>query len=161
MKTQLAEVIWAKSHIQLGEYFTSEHPFLRRKGFYAILSAIPLRVGGNRLLIPEDLLYVGQSFDQAIRDRIDQEHKADACIDDYLKEHPRREILLKAGVISQAGQKTLTQELFNDVECCLIYSNSPKCNVQCRKAYKGRPIVIVNKGDYSPLVQQSFCIPMP
>jgi hypothetical protein len=161
MKLQHVEISWAKALIELGSYFTSEHQYLRRKGFYAVLSAMPVRIEGIRRLAIRDLLYIGQAFDQAIRDRINQEHSASACIEEYHRKNPKLELLLKVGVITRTNQQTLTQELFNDVECGLIYSNQPICNIQCKKTYQGRSLFIINKGDYDPLHGNSLCIPSP
>jgi len=58
------------------------------------------------------------------------------------------------------GMGKITQELFDDIECCLIYKNKPLCNTDCVNKYNSklrREIQIINHGNRSPLKENCRC----
>jgi len=61
------------------------------------------------------------------------------------------------GVVEKTNVQRVTQELFDDTECCLIFCNQPMCNVKCKEAYTGRALEVINTGDFTPLKEKSSC----
>ena len=85
-----------------------------------------------------ELLYIGQAFDQTLRKRIPQDHPAYECVLQYQKEHSNVDIIVLIGLIENSTVERLTQQLFDDVECCLIFCNQPLCNITCKESCSGR-----------------------
>jgi hypothetical protein len=132
----------------------SKLPHLDEKGFYAILASV--RDTSTNKWNKFDLLYIGQAFDQTLRERISQPHDAYTCVNAKVKETEKTAIVM-VGFIKQASVENITQSLLDDIECCLIYSNKPRCNIQCKDEYKGQPLKITNTGGYQPLKANSEC----
>lgn len=82
------------------------------------------------------------------------------CANKWLTDNPSFKLLVMAGTITRATSQRITQELMDDVECCLVFTNQPKCNgPPCKESYSGREIMISNTGAYQPLKESSKCGP--
>ena len=128
---------------------------LDRNGFYAILGGTyDSRSRGWKNL---KLLYIGQAFDQTLRERIPQEHPAYQCVFEYRKRHSGVDILVKIGFIEKSTVERSTQQLFDDIECCLIFCNQPLCNTTCKESYSGRDLQVINVGHYRRLKEKCTC----
>jgi hypothetical protein len=133
----------------------SKLPHLDEKGFYAILGATFAESGNKPGWINYKLLYIGQAFDQTLRKRIPQGHDAYKCVNEQLEKSGKTAIVM-VGFVTRCSA-TVTSDLFDDIECCLIHTNQPFCNTECRDEYNGRPIRITNTGGYQPLRETSSC----
>lgn len=152
------QINWEKNVTKFANIANSKKPKFDKKGFYAILSGVLEKdEKGNNQYGKIKLLYIGQAFDQILRKRIPQKHDAYACVNNYKKKHPNVEILVMLGTIEKSTVGKLTQQLFNDIECCLIFSNNPLCNETCQDCYSGRDLKIVNTGHPYPLEKESTC----
>lgn len=132
--------------------------YLDMKGFYALLGA---RHDKNEKTWKVTLLYIGQAFDQTLRERIPQTHPCDKCVHNYIKKNSGKELRVLVGVIEKTSLEKITQVLFDDIECCLIYCKQPICNTQCKESYTGRDLQITNTGDYIPLKPKCTCSEKP
>jgi len=121
---------------------TSILPHLNERGFYVVLA-------GNydetkNIWTDLESMYVGQAFDQTLRARMTQCHPADDCVDKYLRRSGKVAGVM-VGIIAEASVERITQDVVNDVECCLIYSNQPVCNDNCNKGGSYLPVKSVCK----------------
>jgi hypothetical protein len=148
-------VDWAQGIITVDGLEQSKNPCLDQAGFYAILAG-NLNATTKRYtnLI---LLYIGQAYNQTLRVRIPQEHDAYECVNAYARDNPTVTLLIMVGVVTDMPGNRATQQLYDDVECCLINKNQPRCNTACKDNYSGRDLTVTNTGDFSPLAQQSVC----
>jgi len=150
-------ITWARGFIRWSEVPTSKMRELDSPGLYGVLIAkydpVAKTWSGYKLL------YIGQSFDQPLRIRIPQPHEAYACVQASLKNNPSYEVVVMIGIITSSSTQSITQSLMNDVECCLINSNQPPCNAQCKDTYVGRDLQVTNAGDFAPLRKDSICKP--
>jgi hypothetical protein len=134
---------------------TSILPHLNERGFYVLLA-------GNydetkNIWTDLEPMYIGQAFDQTLRARITQRHPTYDCVEKYLRRSGKVAGVM-VGIIAEASVERITQDFVNDVECCLIYTNQPDCNDNCKNEYKGRPIKITNKGgSYLPVKPVCKC----
>jgi hypothetical protein len=58
------------------------------------------------------------------------------------------------------GIEIIREELYDDIECCLIFRNKPVCNTSCKDSYNSqlrRSIVITNSGKHKPLMETCMC----
>jgi len=149
------EITWDTGFVRWNNVSSSDQKNLGSNGFYGVL--IARYESAEKKWKDFKLLYIGQAFDQTLRERIPQPHDADRCIDSWLKANPNHEKVVMLGVITRKSQDKLTWELVNDTECCLIFSNKPECNVKCKDSYSGREIQVVNLGDFAPLKNSSHC----
>lgn len=133
----------------------SKRTELDKKGFYAILGATHNAKSNKWENIK--LLYIGQAFDQTLRERIPQEHEAYKCVFKYQKDHSGVGIVVMVGIIKNPSVQKLTQQLFDDTECCLVFHNKPLCNTTCKESYSGRDIKVINIGHPYPLEKESTC----
>ena len=128
---------------------------LDQSGFYMLLTGKPTN---ERKFTIGKLLYIGQAYNQKIRDRIPQSHPAYDCI---VENHSGEYLYLAVSEILQLdGMEKITQELFDDIECCLIYKNEPLCNTDCVNEYNSklrREIQIINCGGYNPIKENCRC----
>lgn len=146
---------WDETVIQFHNIKDSKNPKLDEKGFYAILGATydsETEKWGNI-----ELLYIGQAFEQTLRERIPQEHPAYECVFDYQKKHSGVGIVVMLGTIEKSTVEKSTQQLFNDIECCLVFSNKPLCNTSCKESYSGRELKIINTEHPYPLEKEHSC----
>ena len=109
-------------------------------GFYAIYVGVPSEKLGYTTL--KKLLYIGQAYKQKIRDRLQQPHDADECMKTEKEGEPDSDLYVKTGRITENNLENTTQELFDDIECCMIYTNKPACNQKCLVEYSGGDITI-------------------
>jgi len=151
------EIKWDEGVTRFDDISSSSRQNLDQKGFYAILGA---RFDKETSKWKElKLLYIGQAFDQTLRQRIPQKHPGYECILEYRQNRAGSDIVVMIGVIGKTNAERITQELFDDIECCLICCNKPLCNMQCKESYGGRAIQIVNTGDFIPLRKECTCTP--
>jgi len=135
-------LLWTQGLIPLSD-LDSEYLHLDESGFYALYGG-KVNQSDNRFDEAE-LLYIGQAYNQSIRERVKQEHPAYDCIKQYLRMNNGHQLLMKAGVIQRCTQKNVTEQLFDDIEACLIQENQPMCNRQNKQHYQGRSIRIQNR----------------
>jgi len=148
---------WGKGVIRFSDVENFKSSRLDGKGFYALLGAVynPKTEEWGAI----KLLYIGQAFEQTLRTRIRQEHPAYECVFDYKKKHSssKVDIVVMLGVVQSSTVKKLTQQLFNDIECCLVHKNKPLCNTSCKELYSGRDLKIINVGSFYPLTKEHEC----
>jgi hypothetical protein len=146
---------WDDGITQFDQIKDSKRTNLDKSGFYAISGATFDKSSNkwNGL----KLLYIGQAFDQTLRVRIPQEHDAYKCVFDYKKNHSGTDLVVMIGIIEKSSVQKQTQQLFNDIECCLIFWNKPSCNTACQESYSGRDLEVTNTGDYTPLKDKRSC----
>lgn len=146
---------WDETVIRFKNVKDSKRPKLDKKGFYAILGAVfntKTKKWGTL-----KLLYIGQAFDQNLRERVPQEHPAYECVFNYQKKHSSVDIVVMLGTIKKSTVQKSTQQLFNDIECCLILCNQPLCNTSCKDSYSGRDLKVINAGHPFPLKKECSC----
>jgi len=146
---------WGEGVIRFDSIGKANISRLDEKGFYAILGAV--YNSEKKYWENLKLLYVGQAFDQTLRERIPQEHSAYECAFDYQRKHSGVGIVVMLGTIKNSIVEKLTQQFFDDIECCLVYCNRPLCNTSCQETYTGRTLMIINEGNYSPLKEECDC----
>jgi hypothetical protein len=162
-------ITWTTNASRLSNIDNSKLDYLDEKGFYAIYACVYNK--DRNSITPKKLLYIGQAFEQTIRERLKQPHDADACMkkekqlkqphdaDACMKKEKQNEpnsgLWFKTGVITKNDQEKVTQQLFNDVECCMIYVNKPKCNTLCMETYEGGAIEVTHGG--ARMIKNSSC----
>ena len=153
----LVEITWAKGFTRWTDVPKATEPVYDGPGFYAVL--ISQFDKTDKMWKRFKLLYIGQAYDQKLRERIPQEHKAYACVQKWLEANAGYEAVVMVGKITKSGSG-VTADLMNCVECCLIFTNKPDCNTTCKDAYEWKlSLEIINKGDFSPLKETSKCQP--
>ena len=135
-------ITWTTNASRLSNIDNSKLDYLDEKGFYAIYACVYNK--DKNSITPKKLLYIGQAFEQTIRERLKQPHDADACMKKEKQNEPNSDLWFKTGVITKNDQEKVTQQLFNDVECCMIYVNKPKCNTLCMETYEGGAIEVTH-----------------
>ncbi len=105
----------------------------------------------------EKLHYIGLAYKQTLRERIPQEdsHPAYKEIDNYIKNHPGYSKFVRIGNVISKYQDKDSENLFKDIEACLIYDNQPPANTINKESYNGRDIRINNEGNVSLLKSTS------
>jgi len=146
---------WDDTVTQFDRIKDSKKTKLDKSGFYAILGATFNE--SSKKYESLKLLYIGQAFDQTLRERIPQEHDAYKCVYDYKKNHSGTDIVVMIGLIEESSLEKQTQQIFSDIECCLIFCNKPTCNTTCQESYSGRNLQVTNTGDYTPLKEKCSC----
>jgi hypothetical protein len=150
------EVDW-KNTISWDGLETSNNPYLDRHGFYVLFAG--KWDASESQWVNINLLYVGKAYDQTLRKRIKQPHQGYDCVSKWLSENPGYTLLVMVGVITRAPGGHVSNQLVDDAECCLIFTNQPHCNELCKGSYTGRDLLIANTGSYLPLKQSSRCSP--
>ena len=150
-----ATINWAKGVITWDHLGSSSESYLKEAGFYAILAGTlnPTTKQYEQI----KLLYIGQAYEQTLGECIPQPHAGYECINAYAQKNPSAKILVMVGVLTQTNRENITQQFFNDIECCLIFRNQPLCNTLCEDSYSGRNLSITNTGDFNPLAQSCVC----
>ena len=146
-------ITWTTNASRLSNIDNSKLDYLDEKGFYAIYACVYNK--DRNSITPKKLLYIGQAFEQTIRERLKQPHDADACMKKEKQNEPNSGLWFKTGVITKNDQEKITQQLFNDVECCMIYVNKPKCNTLCMETYEGGAIEVTHGG--ARMIKNSSC----
>ena len=149
------EITWKASVTRLDRVGESNDVDLDHGGFYCILGGRWEQAQQHWTNI--SLLYIGQTYNQTLRQRLSQAHPAYQCIANWLKLRDGFAALVMIGVVTRYSPADLTQALVDDAECCLIFHNQPPCNVNCKQSYNGRDILVDNKGGFSPLNPSSHC----
>jgi len=146
-------ITWTTNASRVSNIDNSKLDYLDEKGFYAIYACVYNK--DRNSITPKKLLYIGQAFEQTIRERLKQPHDADACMKKEKQNEPNSGLWFKTGVITKHDQEKVTQQLFNDVECCMIYVNKPKCNTLCMETYEGGAIEVTHGG--ARMIKNSSC----
>ena len=146
-------ITWTTKASRLSNIDNSKLDYLDGKGFYAIYACVYNK--DKNSITPKKLLYIGQAFEQTIRERLKQPHDADACMKKEKQNEPNSGLWFKTGVITKNDQEKVTQQLFNDVECCMIYVNKPKCNTLCMETYEGGAIEVTHFS--ARMIKNSSC----
>jgi len=99
-------------------------------------------------------LYIGQVYkrqnNETVKDRI-YEHFNDQ-LPEYFERNCAYTVFIKIGKIILQNSETISQELIENIECCLINTNQPLCEIEENKVnYHGDSICIENIGKYRPL----------
>lgn len=149
----IVQIEWI-NNIPFNTVSENENKYLDMKGFYALLGA---RYDKNAKTWKVTLLYIGQAFDQTLRERIPQTHPGYKCVNNYIKKNPGKELRVMVGIIEKTNLEKRTQALYDNIECCLIFCNKPICNTQCKESYTGRSLQVTNTGDYIPLKPKCTC----
>jgi hypothetical protein len=150
---RIVTINWVDNVVRLSKIKTSRLPSLDQKGFYAILGA---KQDEKRKWEVMTLLYIGQAFDQTLRERIPQEQKPYKCVTAFLRNNlnTKAEALVMHGLVGRSSS-TLSQDLVDDIERCLVNANQPLCNEVRRGSNDGKPLMITNMGGFYPLKEQS------
>lgn len=152
---EFVKIYWENGVFVFSEIPEFPNDFLENNGFYVILAAT--YDATKNIFFDMELLYIGQTFDQTFRERIPQPHEAYPLIYEYMKYNSQKTVVAKLGAIYDCDAERITQELFDDIECCLINKNQPIFNDKCKKSYIGRSIIVENIGDYFPLKEGGVC----
>jgi hypothetical protein len=127
---------------------------LDEKGFYALVIGKP---ESSRKFYIKNLAYIGKAYSQTLRQRIPQYHQGYDCITKFSGSY----LYLTIGTIEDyRGVETIRKELYDDIECCLIFESQPECNISCKDGYNSklrRGIKVINSGKYQPLRQTCLC----
>ena len=145
---------WDNKLIKLLNIAYSSNPYLSKNGFYCILSGT---YNNENKIEGIELLYIGQTYEQTLKERILQDHVSYSKIETYLKINKNHKAFVRLGIIKDASATKITQALFDDIENCLIINNNPLCNQLSKETYSGRPIVITNIGRHYPVNQICQC----
>ena len=92
------EITWDNGFIPLVDVGTMKNSKLDSNGFYAILIAKKLE---NGKWSNYTLLYIGQAFDQTLRQRIQQPHDAGQCINSWINSNPTFALVVMIGLITR------------------------------------------------------------
>ena len=131
-----------------------DHEYLECSGFYIML--IGKYDKQLKRYVDKKLQYIGQAYEQGIRERVIQDHKAFDKISKSLSKDPKNTLLVQAGVIIESSYQLETSQLFNDIEKFLIYDNQPCANILHKEDYSGRNIIIINDGSNDLLKKFSY-----
>lgn len=149
------EIDWRSNVTRLDQIGAAQDSAFDNRGFYCILGG---RWDPNISKWTNiELLYIGQTYGQTLRQRLSQPHPAYQCIANWLTPRSGFAALVMIGFIARHSTQTLTQSIVDDAECCLIFHNQAPCNVNCKGSYQGRDILVTNTGDFSPLKPSSHC----
>jgi hypothetical protein len=154
-QTENVTVDWVQGVIPYSEIDNTAYTQLDKTGFYAL--CIGTYDATQKVWNGIRLLYVGQAYDQTLRERIKQPHPAYTCTNAELRANPTYRLLIKEGYVTQPTSQRITQSLVDDIEVCLIRTNQPPCNTQSKDSYNGRDLTVTNLGDYVPLREKSRC----
>lgn len=135
---QIVRLKWHGS-FTIDEIYTSEFSvFENIDGFYMFL-------------LRSKILYVGQVYFKSLRKRIEEHLRGDSLWRWIKRNYSSKNISVKIADIEGLGQKRITKELVNDIECLLIALLQPEGNIQSKATYQGRDLKIVNLGKRTPL----------
>jgi mannitol-1-phosphate/altronate dehydrogenase len=144
---------WSSTVIPCSNIQNANNGYLDSDGLYMVLTGKPDNSGHKYVDI--SLQYIGQAYDQTIRERVQQEHDAYTQIKKFLSTNKGYKVLIRPGIITDISQKRKSKELVDDVEACLIFYNQPITNTVHKDSYSGRDITITNCGKYFPLEEVS------
>lgn len=147
------KITWSVNCDWLSNANNSTLEYLDDNGFYAIYLGKHDRE--TRKVKDSRLLYIGQAYDQTIRQRIQQPHDVDECMSNFKKKNPGYDLFFKSGIVSEIDQQKISSQLVDDVECCMIFRNQPECNTQCRESYMGREIIVEHENPW--IIRNSSC----
>lgn len=133
--------------------------YLDQEGFYMLVIGTP-GTAQPKTQTTRELSYVGKAVGQLLRQRICQKvghETAFQCIINRGKGHT---LYLSLGVLTESSLEKDSEKLYDDIECCLISTNQPHCNITCKDRYNSdlrRNLVISNTGSHHPLLANSNC----
>lgn len=130
---------------------------LDKRGFYMLILGTP-NPDDKKKYKRKELSYIGQTYKQTLRERIPQEKGHEKAFECIIKRGKGYYLYLAVGGITQKSVANETEDLYNDIENCLIFTNQPVCNTDYKKAYLSkRCLSILNTGSYQPLRESSAC----
>lgn len=133
--------------------------YLNNEGFYMLILGTPSQTKANSYT-PVDLSYIGKAKDQTLRERIPQQNGHEAAFNCIIKSGKGITLYIGLGVITENSMQVATTQLYDDIECCMIYTNKPSCNENCKESFNSqlrRSITIHHTGKYTPLAQDTTC----
>ncbi|MDR0515582.1 MAG: hypothetical protein LBH25_00885 [Fibromonadaceae bacterium] len=131
-----------------------DHDYLDEPGFYIIsIGKFDKKI---KKYVDKKLQYIGIAYEQRIRERILQNHKADDKISKSLARNPEYKPLVQAGIIIESSYGKENRQLFGDIEKLLIFDNQPQANTNHKEDYEGRNIIIINDGSNELLEKFSY-----
>ena len=94
------KITWSEKTTALTYIPDSKISYLDESGFYAIYVRVPSEKPKYSTL--KKLLYIGQAYEQIIRDRLQQPHDADECMEAEKEREPNSDLYVKTGIITES-----------------------------------------------------------
>jgi hypothetical protein len=93
------------------------------------------------------------AYKQSVAERFRQDHASYRHLATFNAPRKGKELIVRVGRLARDGYSVgrITRQFVEDVEAALINVNKPKFNSPHKKAYNGRPLVVVNAGAFKPL----------
>jgi len=123
-----------------------EEEFMFDRGVYMLLHSKPFKSKRIRRIRHLSILYIGQTYDRSLYERIN-EHRNQWAAGFF--DLPDR-VTFKVGIVEPPTPR-LTRKLLNDVEALLIITQQPDYNLKLKDIYMGRDLRIENDGMFKPL----------
>lgn len=133
--------------------------YLNSEGFYMLILGTPSQTKATSYDI-KDLSYIGKAKGQNLGTRIPQRNGHEAAFNCIINNGKSLTLYVGLGVISENSIEVATAQLYDDVECCLIFTNKPSCNENCKETFNSqlrRSITIHHTGYFHPLIQDRTC----
>lgn len=155
--TASVEVEWPGIFVPFPYALKDRKINLGNQGFYTIIGAW-LDERGQ----PSEegvLLYIGHSYDEPLRERIVRDFER-RCINQFSGFDQEMSIIANIGYLGIHTPNEVSDQIYQDIECCLVHNNQPMCNPLCRKGYpvSQRTVTISNRGFYWMLKSNSYCL---
>ncbi len=94
------------------------------------------------------VFYIGMAYKQSVVSRLSDHHKLPKIVSQRLK---RGKVVIRVGEIRLPIGKRMSLQVVRDVESALIYDHQPEFNQMSIASYRGRTILVRNKGKRKPL----------
>lgn len=133
--------------------------YLNQEGYYMFTLGTPSPTDSTKHTRKE-LSYIGKAFGQTLLQRIPQRNGHETAFQCIIQRGKGYTLYIGLGVITENTLQNHTDQLHDDIECCLIFNNQPTCNDTCKDAYNSelrREISITNTGSYQPLKENTLC----
>lgn len=128
--------------------------FTDKKGFYMLI--LTEKSKQNTLYQPP--LYIGLAFKQELEIRSGQSSGHQTAYECVIKRSIEKSLFIKLGVLRETSLEKETEQLYEDIEKCLISCNQPLCNTFHKDKYASRrDMQITNYGEYKPLNDVCKC----
>lgn len=133
---------------KFNESFTDE------KGFYILIHTEV----DSQNTIYKPPLYIGLTYKQELGVRPGQISGHQAAYECAIEKSKNKLLFLKLGVLSETSVGKKTEQLYEDIEKCLIFCNEPTCNTNHKSNYESSRILsIKNIGQHHSLNEESNC----
>ena len=124
------------------------------KGFYMLI----LTDKDSQTDIYKPSLYIGLAYKQSMEIRPGQVSGHQAAYQCVIKNSKDKVLFIKLGVLTKCNLDKKTEQLYEDIEKCLIYCNQPTCNTLNKSNYESNRIVkIQNTGYFVSLIENCDC----